>query len=150
MTFREQLKKLEQAWKTCKNPHWMIWVLTKTDLDLIDPLCTMVENVLLDKETVCLNAIAAARRRAPEDELKDVYIAIDASGTSYLHVAAGCLARYAINRHAAYASCIPTYAASYVDGMFYDKEKWGKKQCNILRKYITVDQVKEAFNKLVS
>jgi hypothetical protein len=169
MTFREQLVKLkacneakewvgdktiEQAWKTCQNPHWMIWVLNKTDLDLIDPLCDIVESVLnkLDKETkqVCLNAISATKRRASEDELSAAANAIDDSGNSCIHLACSCLARYAQGRHASYAATVITYSASYVDGLFYDREKWGKKQCNIFRKYFTITQVQEALNKLVA
>jgi hypothetical protein len=96
MTFREQLVKLracseakdwvgdkstEEAWKTCENPQWMLWILTKTELDIIDPLCDIAEGVLhlvqKDSQLSCIAAISAARRRANKDELKAARDAAD-------------------------------------------------------------------------
>jgi len=162
-------KTIEEAWETCENSDWMIWVLSQTDLDLIDPLCDMVERVshlVPEKvpEQVCLNAIAAARRRAPKEELYSAARAAhdDSVSPSYLHFAAGCLARYAAFIYDTGAFCYASSAsdivsdalnaaanaARYADGIQYGQER--KKQCDILRKYFTIEQVQKAFNKLVT
>jgi hypothetical protein len=199
MTFRERLvelracdesrewvgnKTIEEAWKTCENPQWMLWILIKTDFDLIDPVCDMAEGVLHlvpeDKRLVCSNAISAARRRASKDELKaavdaafDIaYDTVSGNGrdaisfySSYAARSAYCAARTAsawaraaafrtyddaaakaaANSAADYAYCTYSYAAA---ATIFFKER--KIQCDILRKYFTIDQVKEAFNKLVA
>ncbi len=164
MTFREQLvklrachearqwvenKSLEEAWLTCEKSEWMIWVLMQTNLDLVDPLCTIVESVLnAEPEQICLNAIKLSRQRASTDEL---YIAAGAvsndTNASYLHRAAGALARYAARCANIDAYAAASYAVCCVDVINYDKER--KNQCDILREYFTVDQVRAAFNKLV-
>jgi hypothetical protein len=88
MKFRDQLEKLEackdslewvgnksleQAWETCENSNWMLWVLSQMDLDLIDPICDMAERVLdlvpEEGKLACIWAISAAKRRASKDEL---------------------------------------------------------------------------------
>jgi hypothetical protein len=165
MTFRKKLEKLgacseslkwvkgktiEQAWKTCQKSEWMIWILTQTDLDLIDPLCDMVESVLDGApEQVCLNAINLSRCRASKDRLYDAARAVSTdAGDSYLHFAAGCLVRYVATRDASQAAYTVANAVRYAIGAQFDKER--KKQCNIIRKYFTISQIKEAFNKLVA
>jgi hypothetical protein len=178
MTFRDQLKNMgacrkslewvedktiEEAWKTCEKSQWMIWVLSQTDLDLIDPLCEIVEHVLdLDlapeqepeQEQACLDAIDAARRRVSKDELYAAAGAVcNDSGASYINCAAGALARYAARRDKLDANAtadyaIANYATYHAVDAKYEKER--KNQCDILRKYFTVDQVRAAFNKLVA
>jgi len=89
------------------------------------------------------------QRRAPSDEL---YIAAGAvsndTNASYLHRAAGALARYAARCDNIDAYAAASYAVCCVDVLDYDKEK--KNQCDILRKYFTINQVRAAFNKLVA
>ncbi len=87
MTFRYQLEKvgacqeslewvkdktIKQAWETCEKSNWMLWILSKTGLDLVDPICDMAEEVLHlvteDSKLACIWAISAARRRASKDE----------------------------------------------------------------------------------
>ncbi len=217
MTFRDQLvkidacpdslkwvknKTIEEAWKTCKNPEWMLWVLAKTGLDLIDPLCDMAERVLHlvpeESQLACIWAISAARRRANEDELDAAATAAEAIADAEGEAAtedADCAA-YSASDAAAYAKYFATYATcsasdnvadyaadyaaravavaacyayrtahcanntdsyavavsvSAADSAFrtaYNREQ--KNQCDILRKYFTIDQVKEVFKKLVS
>jgi hypothetical protein len=175
---------LEQAWETCENSDWMLWVLARTDLDLTDPLCDMAKRVLHlvpeDIKLVCSNAINSAKRRASQDELKAAYIstfntanaaafaAAYSAAYSAAYVAAYVASRTIASRTTAdyaadYAADAALYAvriaadAAYVvfssscayndfDASFKEK----KKQCDILRKYFTIDQVREAFNKLVA
>jgi hypothetical protein len=184
MTFREQLveldacyeslkwvknKTIEEAWKTCENSEWMIWLLNQTGLDLIDPVCEITERVLHlvpeDGQLACIWAISATRRRASKDELAAAYVAtcnaasyyVDAAHNATLsRTAAYCCAINACCdvssvASAAYYGTALTYAdSSYycADDTAYRREQ--KKQCDILRKYFTIDQVKKAFNKLVS
>jgi hypothetical protein len=196
MTFRDQLVKLyacseslewvgnktiEQAWKTCKNPQWMIWILEQTELDLIDPICDIAESVLYlipgEHKQACSNAISAARRRAPKEELYAAYdAAYDAANisASAYNRASAAAARTAASiayyvADAAYftddariedVSYSATVArieavADSVAAYFYDVasaayKKEQKKQCDIIRGYFTINQVKEAFNKLVA
>ncbi len=195
MTFREQLvklkvcrdsliwvgnKTLEQAWATCENPEWIIWILSQTDLDLTDPLCEMAERVLHllpeDNRLVCSNAISAAKRRASKDELyaarnaahdaafSDDYIARDAANACFayatrtiayaVYISGDAMSRYNAAAYAVhYAARTAAEDSACKDGYMakdaaYRKER--KKQCDILREYFTLEQVKEAFNKLVS
>jgi len=216
MTFRDQLEKLkacpeslewvkgktiEEAWETCKNSKWMIWVLTQTDLDLIDPICDMAESVLHlvpeDNRLVCSNAISAARSRASKDELNTADAAVWAAANvaSYAnaasYAAAHWAAAYAIAMFAAAAdtdvadadvsdaavAVADSAADAFADAAYYtayasrtvnydyfsraDYEdadnaarsalrKEQNKQCDIFRKYFTIDQIREAFNKLVA
>ncbi len=189
MKFRDQLEKLEacpesiewvgnktieQAWKTCKNSDWMIWILNQTDLDLTYPLCDMAKRVLHlvpeDHRLVCSNAIRAARSRANQDELNTVSVAADAAydrtfndishdavRTAYFAASAvtdaSCVAVYAARAAAEAALNAARNAASEAAGSsaYYDAYiKEQKKQCDILRKYLTIEKVKKAFNKLVS
>jgi len=159
MTFREQLirlwaceealewvgnKSLEEAWKTCKNPEWMIWILTQTDLDLIDPVCDIAEEVLHlvpeDRQLACIWSISAARRRAKRDELKAAYdAATDYANEAYF------------GSRISYFNCAVrvAYTAYHIATDYkYNKEK--TKQCNIIRKYFTITQVKKALKKLVT
>ncbi len=172
-------KTIEEAWETCEDSQWMLWILAKTYLDLIDPLCDMVEEVLHlvpeDIKLVCSNAISAARRRANQEELTAVRNAAKAaaaygccaySASSSAADAAACAADYAANDayyvsdydSGAYvwdaaniaATAAGAGAANYFNNanvnsyhIRYNEEK--KKQCNILRKHFTLDQVKEAF-----
>jgi hypothetical protein len=170
-------KTIEEAWTTCENIQWMLWILNKTDLDLIDPICAMVESVfyLVPKEhkQACSNAISAARRRASKDELYAAYdAAYDAAHIAALYAAYdndnnlklfslanaanfairanALVSYYAVSRSAAAdAARHAADAAYYACGSAaYRTEK--KRQCDILRKHFTIDQVKEAFNKLVA
>jgi hypothetical protein len=164
MAFRDQLeelyacsealkwvgnKSLEEAWKTCKNPDWMLWVLTKTNLDLIDPICDMAEEVLHlvpeDRKLACIWAISAARRRASKDELTAASTAAYAASFGYgaINLPAAAAAYAAEYYGAANTVSLCTSSASA------DKNDEKNKQCDILRKYFTIDQVSEAFNKLV-
>jgi hypothetical protein len=188
MTFREQLvklkacreslewvgnKSLEEVWKTCKNLEWMFWFLTKTDLDLTDPICDMAERVLdlvpEEGKLACIWAISAAKRRASQDELKAAfYAAYDAADAAYFaadsanfasesanaaadassaHAAAADYTEHAIS--ARYAARYAAFAR-YAGGGDADYRKEENKQCDIIRKYIAIEQVKEAFNKLVA
>ncbi len=193
MTFRDQLVKLEacpesiewvknknieEAWKTCKDAQWMLWVLSQTDLDLIDPVCDIAEGVLYlvpeDSKLACIWAISAARRRADQDELyasadaaysasrysatrsadyatyaaegAAAYAARTARGTRASAVAASYSATCTAKSAAAAVSAAPAACASAITA--YHEEQ--KNQCNIIRKYFTIDQVKEAFNKIVA
>jgi hypothetical protein len=210
MTFKEQLvklracneavawvgdKTLKQAWRTCHNPYWMLWILTKTDLDLIDPLCTIAKRVLhlipekhKQHKLVCINAINAAQRRAPKDELEAVAAAAhesphrrDAGDESYFacypaSFAANyaCIAIYRKNLSRAKwtSSNAANYGLCYLFLRYYEDslaaatrvvdyairahyfsepmDREQKKQCNILRKYFTINQVQKAFNELVT
>ncbi len=202
MTFRDQLKKLnacdaslewvkdktiEEAWETCENSEWMIWVLTQTCFDLIDPICDIAEGILHlipeDNRLVCSNAISAARRRASKEELNAArtasyhnsyyvfYDSFDVSITYHVYSAARYAARYAADfasctnntdddASANAASCAyladnvcrsASSAFFYYSGYYFSAcNKEQKKQCDIFRKYFTIDQVKEAFNKLVA
>ncbi len=177
-----QEKTIEEAWKKCKNPRWMIWALSQTDLDLIDPICEMAERVLHlvpeDSKLACIWAISAAKRRASKDELaaaraaahdaaSSVYAsAVDAAFVSAAYYAARAAAASAASSSAAVAAAARTSseaAASAVraaadaddsaaneakDTYAYSNER--KKQCDILRKYFTLEQVKEAFSKIVA
>jgi len=168
-------KTIEQAWKTCKDSQWMIWILSQMDLDLTDPVCDMAEGVLdlvpEEHQLACIWAVSAARRRAKQDELDAAYdAAYAAANTAAAYAAADAASTYFFANYADYATRSVTKVASYVaadaaaahaaayadaaaaDDSFnyntaYSKEK--KNQCDILRKYFTIDQVKEAFNKLV-
>jgi len=190
MTFREQLKKLnacdealewvgnkslEKAWKTCSSSEWMLWVLTKTDIDLTDPICDIAERVLhlvpKDGQAVCRRAIGAARRRASKDELNAARIAARSIATNATTIA-GADSAHATDSIAYYAYCAATpstfgcaaeaarsaahYAAyALTDSAYnvsdsayhaaYQKEQ--KKQCDILRKYFTITQVRKALKK---
>jgi hypothetical protein len=192
MTFSDQLRKLKacdrslqwakgktikQAWEKCENSHWMMWLLSQTDLDLTDPICDMAEEVLYlvpeEHKLVCSNAISAARRCANRNELKAAYSAAskaarnieECSRTSYYrywamnsafnvayyaayHSAAHHSAAHSAAVNAAYAAAaaVADYAVNYTTS--YRKEE--KKQCDILRKHFTLEQVKEALNKIVA
>jgi hypothetical protein len=196
MKFKNQLKKLkacreslewvgdktiEQAWETCENSQWMIWILNQTDLDLIDPICDIAERVFYlvpeNNRSVCSNAINAARRRANKDELEAAFdaacsasaYASDAEAYAYhpASFAASFTAAYAYaavyaNTASAYNAAASAANAAYVvhyvaraasdvspnAAAAYIEEK--KKQCDIFRKYFTIDQVKEAFSKIVA
>jgi hypothetical protein len=221
MTFRDQLvkidacpdslkwvknKTIEEAWKTCKNPEWMLWILAKTGLDLIDPLCDMAERVLHlvpeDRQLACIWAISAARRRANEDELNAAayaaetaaetatdatahaegeaatedadcaaysasdaaayakYCATDATCSASDNVAyyasravavAACYAyrtAHCANNTDSYAVAVSVAAADSAFRTAYNREQ--KKQCDIIRKYFTITQVKKVFKKLVA
>ncbi len=181
MTFRDQLdrleacpeslewvqdKTIEEAWETCKNTEWMLWFLTRTDWDLIDPVCDMVERVLYlvpeDIKLVCSNAISVARRRGNIYELANVWSAAKATAVNAAPAAsaAAYAAYYTARIHAAYdaaAAAATCYAAtSYASNTIYyargydDYKEEKEKQCDILRKYFTIDQIKEALNKLVA
>ncbi len=152
-------KSLEQAWKTCKDSDWMIWILTKTDLDLTDPICDIAERVLHlvpgDRQLACIWAISAARRRASIDELdaafSAAYIATENTFNTAYDASNAAAAVASDDFSANYAADAVYYAANAAnyddddDAYFIEK----KKQCDILRKYFTIDQVREAFNKLV-
>ncbi len=185
MTFKDQLEKLnacnqslewikdktiEEAWKTCKNPNWMLWILTKTDLNLADPICDMAERVLYlvpeDIQLACIWALSAIKRRANIDELDAAFYAANvaaftARGTAALAAAAASYAAYAYATNTAYyytdSALASANAANYyadadadADAAFTDYRKEEKNQCDILREYFTLEQVKEAFNKLVA
>jgi hypothetical protein len=206
MTFRDQLVELDvcpeslkwvgnktfgQAWKTCKNSEWMIWILYKTGFDLTDPICNIAEGVLHlvpeDMQLACIWSISAAKRRANKDELTaakaaaddSIRCAISTSSNSVVDYAAGnaihaayCTVSYCTSRTSltltdpsltalGYADDVLTAAAeavadaAYADAAYADANdfdasfKERKKQCDILRNYFTIDQVKKAFNKLV-
>jgi len=177
MTFRDQLeeigackeslewvgdKTIEQAWLTCENSKWMLWVLTRTDLDLVDPVYEIVEEVLdlvpEECQLACIWSISAAKRRASKEELNAAYDAAY-SAASYAYacnnsravadaaVAAADLAYAYGSNTSYYYAAASAYAAS--TAAFAEMEEQ-KKQCDILRKYITIEQVREAFNKLVA
>ncbi len=176
MTFREQLEKLEacksaliwvkdktieQAWETCENSQWMFWILSQTDLDLVDPTCNMIERVLHlvpeDGQLACIWALSAAKRRASKDELKAAsYAAYRAipepslenmrDGSRSVVYAIAHITEYDIEHINAAVAAADAVRAAVASN--YDKENLA--QCNILRKYFTIDQVKEAFNKLVA
>jgi len=212
MTFKNQLKKLdacseakkwvgnktiEEAWRTCKNPHWVLWVLVKADLDLIDPICDIAEGVLHlvpeEYQLACIWAISAARRRASKDELDaasyaannafyhdsvdDVYVSACTNATINSRAAADAAAKSAANA-AEYVSAlydgnifdismsIYSTSGNAISAIYYAVgsteiiakvrdytdacNKENKKQCNIIRGYFNIEQVKESFNKLVS
>ncbi len=180
MSFRDQLEKLyacseslewvgnksfEEAWKTCKNPQWMLWFLTKTDLDLVDPLCDMAERVLdlvPEKcQLACIWAISAARRRASKDELDAAKAAATdaAYAVSYNLNFPVAAAAYAAEYYGAArtvslcassgAAFVVSMCATAADAAAAEKEEENK-QCDILREYFTIYQVREAFNKLVA
>ncbi len=182
MTLRDQLEKLgacdeslewvrgktiKQAWETCENTSWMFWILIKTDLDIIDPVCDMAERVLHlisgDEQLVCSNFISKTRKRANKDESITAYITARAASTYYDDYAHNAACRCAVR--AAYTACNSDYAAdaagyaaraaaaSYLScssAYYAAYKKEQKKQCDILRKYFTIDQVKKALKKLVS
>lgn len=180
MKFKDKLKKLkacsnslkwvgnktiEEAWKTCKESQWMIWILSRTDLDLTDPICDIAEGVLYlvpkDSKAVCRRAIRAARRRANKNELNAAYKAAVAAANVYGDNDLTYASYAAVNSIYAAASCCDFNAiscANYAFSVFsvfdsiyagsYEEEM--KRQCNILRKYFTIEQVREAFNKLVA
>jgi hypothetical protein len=129
MTFKNQLKKLaacseakkwvgnktiEEAWRTCKNPEWMLWVLSQTDLDLIDTVCDIVEEVLpllsKDSKLSCIAAISAARRRASKDELEHAYSSAMSAADAASHIDSW-TSSYAI----AAAANAASVAASFLD-----------------------------------
>jgi hypothetical protein len=159
-------KTIEQAWLTCENSQWMIWFLSQTDLDLVDPVCDMAEEVLdlvpEDSQLACIWAISAARRRANKDELIAASYAITATPAYYYDYDYDAVSRCAVRAADYTANCaaidvvnVAAYAAnaSAVAGSsdFYtDRNNEQKKQCDILRKYFTIEQVREAFNKLVA
>jgi hypothetical protein len=175
MTFRDQLEKLEacqesldwvgnkslkEAWEKCENPEWMIWFLSQTDIDLVDPVCDMAERVLdlvpEDNQLACIWAISAAKRRAKLDELDAAYDAADAAAAHYSTCCAYYANAYYASRAAAsaadssrvFANKVAYYAAAATID-FDDYIKENRHQCDILRKYFTIDQVEEAFNKLL-
>ncbi len=170
-------KTLEQAWETCENSRWMLCLLAKTHFNLIDPVCDIAERVLHlvpeEHQLVCIWAINAARKRADKDELDTAYASIKADAnaadaawnavavsvdTAYpASFAAAYAAAYAAAAAAAYSAdynCYFKYYVSYVSsaasyaayasGNLMEEKK---KQCDILRKYFTIDQVREALNK---
>ncbi len=190
MTFRDQLEKIkacpesliwvkdktiEEAWKTCKNSNWMLWILSKTGLDLATPICDIAEEVLHvvpeESQLACIWAISAARRRASKDELDAAYeaayeadgccsIAYNASHASNAAAYAITASTYAVDafrttvavhaaRYAQYAAMSAASAVYYARGSAACRKE-EKKQCDILRKHFTIDQVREAFNKLVA
>ncbi len=149
MTFREQLKELracseslkwvgnktiEEAWETCKNSNWMIWVLSQTDLDLTDPICDMVKEVLdllpENSQLACILAVIEDKKLDNQD--------VALYSASYVASYAAYVAAYATDSYAAVAAVAAVY----------NNER--QNQCDILRKYFTIDQVKTAFNKLVA
>jgi hypothetical protein len=153
-------KTIEQAWETCQNPEWMLWILTKTDLDLTDPICDMAEEVLhlVPKECqlACIWALDAAKRRAKRDELDAAEAAVyratyDIGCNSYATASAANAIYYVIARinefDHAYAGILPDVFVNSAAAAARYVEKQNN-QCNILRKYFSIEQVKEAFNKL--
>jgi len=182
MTFREQLVKLkayptfldwvgdktiEQTWATCNNSALLLLILSKTEFDLIDPICDIAERVLpLIPEAIRLmwiKNINAARKRTNKDELKDAIYAANAayavisaqtSAATDDAVDAACYAAwYYVNHCAESATNVAMFAADAAsDATAYNTDYFEetKKQCDILRKYFTVDQVRESFNKLVA
>ncbi len=119
-----------------------------------------------------LNAAAEAARSAYYATSTTAYSDTAFSATAAAHSASGYASSHssffasncsscaaAAAAHNAGASDAVSMAARYADGSAsryvdgadgtkYNEEK--KKQCDILRKYFTIDQVKEAFNKLVN
>jgi len=199
MTFRDQLqrigacaeakewvgdKTIEQAWETCEDSQWMLWILSRTDLNLTDPACDMAERVLHlvpeESQLACIWAVSAAKRRANFDELNAASMAVNDAAKSAAKSAAAnwaasvyaCDAAYAAacyvvsyssaraathasaraaddaSRAAYYAAC--AVASDTANIAYYATMQEKKKQCDILRKYFSIDQVREAFNKLVS
>jgi len=164
-------KTIEQAWLTYENPEWMLWILIKTDLDLTDPVCDMAELVLHlvpeECQLACIWALDAAKRRASKDELKAASdAAYDASASLITCIGSSAAAAAAAAYYAAAAAYVFSAASLFdsdartryiTDRAAYVCVAAGynagtteqKKQCDILRKYFTIDQVKEAFNKLV-
>jgi hypothetical protein len=180
-------KTIEEAWETCEDSEWMMWILEQTDLDLIDPVCNIAERVLHlvpeDNRLVCSNAISAARRRANQDELKAASDAAKNAIRTARSAAASCCyscAYYVASlasldpantdaTHAVYFAFMAEAEAEAVaaddnDDDDYDAAddtdcnkifstvactKVKKNQCDILRRYLTIDQIKEALNKLV-
>ncbi len=159
MTFRGQLEKLEackesiawvkdktleEAWEKCENPEWMIWFLSQTDIDLVDPVCDMAERVLdlvpEDNQLACIWAISAAHAASAHYSTCCAYYAY-AYYASRAAASAADSSRVFANKVAYYA------AAATVD--FDDYIKENRHQCDIIRKYFTIDQVEEAFNKLL-
>jgi len=155
-------KTIEEAWSTCERSDWMIWFLAKTDLDLIDPICDIAERVLHlvpeNNRWVCSNAIDAARRRANQSELSAACNAFDDSIYSYNATYAFYAAvLYAAAHSSVYAAAHSLFSVAHAaahaaadaacsDSSYRNEQK---KQCDIIRKYFTVDQVRAAFNKLV-
>ncbi len=124
MTFRDQLEKLdacndslewvkgktiEQAWKTCEYSEWMLWFLTKTDLDLTDPLCDIAEGVLHlvpeEGKLACSNAINSARRRDSKDKLNSAVSTAAGYAVRSIAAAAAYYASRAATAAAAVRSC---------------------------------------------
>jgi hypothetical protein len=163
-------KTIEEAWKTCNNSGLLLLILSKTDFDLTDPICDIAERVLhLIPENIrlmCIKNINAARSRANEDELKAAIYATNAayngisastSAATDDAVDAACYAAwYSIDHSAASATNVASFASDASAGAFnpdtYNTSyiQGQKNQCDIFRKYFTIDQVKEAFNKLVA
>jgi hypothetical protein len=160
----------------------MIWILSQTNLDLIDPVCDISERILPlvpeNLKQVCFNAIDAVRRRYPKRKIQDaanfarIFItnissnlsfrasdsaAYMAARTANAARAAGYAATaYAADGGATYADYAVAHAIAYNAMIFNDvdfyvvRTKEQKKQCDIIRGYFTINQVKEAFNKLVA
>jgi len=182
MTFKEQLeeigaceeslawvgnKTIEEVWETCQNPDWILWILTKTNLDLTDPLCDIVESVLHfvpeNHRQGFINIIDATRKRANLSELLDADVFFATCTNNYVAISASHLTRYAFLYsisafHANSSPCATSvvfyvysaaycYSAAYA-AFAYDNER--KNQCDIFRKYFTIEQVQKAFNKLVA
>jgi hypothetical protein len=128
-------------------------------------------------QAVCKRAISAARRRAKKDELDAAFAAATAVSVAAYDAArvdASYSARYAADssynwgyystaraaasaaattiltfdtyRVAFFAASAHAASANNTDNDYFEERK---NQCNILRKYFTVDQVRAAFNKLV-
>jgi hypothetical protein len=95
----------------------MLWVLTKTDLDLTDPICDIAEGVLHlvpeEGKLACSNAINSARRRDSKDKLNS---AISAAADYAARSIAAAVAYYASRSIAAAAvrscSCNAAYSTA--------------------------------------
>ncbi len=160
MIFRNQLKKLNACPESLEY--------------LIDPVCDMVEEVLHlvpeDGQLSCIWAISAVKRHANSDELAAAFDAATAAYAYYFRTrtaaaraaseaAASVAYAFAANISYYYAEAanIATYAAYYyasdadpvANTYAHVTLEEQKKQCDIIRKYFTIDQVREAFNKLV-
>jgi hypothetical protein len=127
----------------------------------------MAERVLhlvpKDGQAVCRRAISAARRRANQNELNAAYKAAARAAGIYDHsnavayyaaFAAGNVAAFAAGNGASeiyyvcYGAASAIAATTAHDAIAYDNER--KNQCDIFRKYFTIEQVQKAFNKLVA